>query len=90
MEQRIKAGDIVKHFKRELMAEASDMRDNLSYLYEVVSIDGLDTETQARVVIYQALYGERRFFVRPYDDFMGETDHKKYPQVNQKYRFESV
>ena len=64
--------------------------DNLSYLYEVISIDGLDTETQARVVIYRALYGERRFFVRPYDDFMGETDHKKYPQANQKYRFERV
>ena len=90
MEQRIKAGDIVKHFKRELMAEASDMKDNLSYLYEVISIDGLDTETQARVVIYRALYGERRFFVRPYDDFMGKTDHKKYPQANQKYRFERV
>lgn len=36
------------------------------------------------------MYGEYRLFVRPYDEFMSETDRKKYTQVNQRYRFERM
>lgn len=88
VEQRIKSGDIVKHFKRESIPH--DSSNMLEYLYEVLSVDGLDTVTGNRVVVYRALYGERTIFVRPFEEFMSLVDRVKYPTVQQKYRFEIV
>lgn len=38
--------------------------------YKLVAI-GQDSETLAQVVIYQALYGDQKFWVRPKDMFFG-------------------
>ena len=47
-----------------------------------------DADTQGRVVLYRALYGEHRLWARSFEDFFAELDRAKYPQAQQKYRFE--
>ena len=73
-------GGIYRHFKGKM--------------YKVLMI-GYDSETNndenpRKLVIYQALYGDNKIWVRDYDDFLMEVNHEKYPDVTQKYRFELV
>lgn len=55
--------------------------------YLVVDI-ATDCDTLEKKVIYRGLYGDGPLWVRSYDDFSSEVDHKKYPEVSQKYKFE--
>ena len=73
--RNIKVGSIYKHFK--------------GHEVKVIAI-AQDTEfTNNYSVIYEHL-GDGRVWSRPYDMFISEVDHKKYPNVTQKYRFEEV
>ncbi len=85
----IKVGDIVQHFKRELIED----KTSTQYLYKILEI-AEHTETKEKLVIYQALQEDPSkgihfgVFARPYDMFMSEVDHTKYTDIKQKYRFE--
>lgn len=80
-EEKFKAGDIVRHFKRELDESSS------KYLYRIIG-EANHTESGERLMVYQALYGDLGIYARPLEMFYSKVDKEKYPNIKQKYRFE--
>lgn len=57
--------------------------------YQIITV-AEHSEDASRMVVYKAMYGEGKCYVRPLDMFMEEVDREKYPDATQKYRFEKV
>lgn len=74
-DRKINIGKIYRHFKGKN--------------YEVLML-GKFTETEEPMVIYKALYGDNQIWIRPLEMFLSKVDFEKYPNSNQKYRFEEI
>ena len=75
MQRELVIGGFYRHFKNKL--------------YQVRGV-AIHSETKEKMVVYQGLYGSYELYVRPYDMFLSEVDHNKYPDAEQKYRFELI
>ena len=71
--QELKINGIYRHFKGDY--------------YLVIDIVN-HSETKEKYVLYRALYGGNKLWIRPLEMFLSEVDHEKYPDVTQKYRFQ--
>lgn len=74
MERELKLCQVYRHFKGGLYIPVKEAEH---------------TETGEVLVIYQSVE-TGKLWARPKDMFMSEIDHKKYPEVDQKYRFEQI
>ena len=75
--------------KREIPRPGEFYRHFKNRLYQIIAV-AYDAETEQKVVVYQALYGDYRVWVRPLEDFLSRTDREKYPEAAQEWRFERI
>ena len=97
MNNEVKVGDIVQHFKRSFRDSLLLSKNPNWGLYKIDDIV-INANTGKRVVVYSALYADNMkgvFFdtyTRNYDEFVELLDTRMYPQalLFQKYRFQTI
>jgi len=75
MRENPKPFEVYRHFKGNM--------------YQILTL-ATDSEDGRLCVVYQAMYGDFKVYVRDLAMFMSETDKEKYPECRQKYRFEKA
>ena len=71
--REIQQGKLYRHFKGKL--------------YKVICI-ATHSEIKEKLVVYQTVYEDGRYFARSYEMLALLIDKEKYPDVAQHYRFE--
>lgn len=75
MMRELKIGGVYKHFKGNL--------------YKVEDV-AKHSETGEIFVVYRQMYGDENLWIRNIEMFLEEVDREKYPDIEQKYRFELI
>lgn len=73
----------VKHFKHH-----DDLKKPFNYIYEIIAIGSYSEDHDQKMVVYRSV-NDNKVCIRPYEMFFSKVDKIKYPDVKQKYRFES-
>jgi len=76
--REVKIGHLYRHFKGLIVYV-------LDIVYDSESNEG---EELRKIVIYRHVEEPDITWARPYEMFISEVDHEKYPEIKQKYRFE--
>lgn len=74
MNREVKENQIYRHFK--------------GTIHKIICV-AKDSETLNEVVVYTH-EEDNEIWVRPLEMFLSEVDHEKYPDIEQKYRFELI
>ena len=77
----VKEGQLYKHFKGHNYKVLMIAYDSDKY--------NENNPLDSRMVVYQNV-DTKEIWVRSYGDFVSEVDHRKYPNVKQKYRFQEI
>ena len=72
--RKVKAGQVYKHFK--------------GTIHKIICI-AKHSETGENMVVYTH-EDTNEIWARPINMFLSEVDHKKYPDIKQRYRFELI
>ena len=81
MSRQIQTGGVYRHFK--------------GFTAKIITV-ATHTETGESLVVYECSgeavnsNHEDGIYARPLEMFLSEVDHTKYPDVEQKYRFELI
>ena len=79
--RKVKEGQLYKHFKGHNYKVLMIAYDSDKY--------NENNPLESRMVVYQNV-DTKEIWVRSYGDFVSEVDHRKYPNVKQKYRFQEI
>ena len=71
----VRPGQVYRHFK-----------GNMVKVLQVAQ----DSESPGQYFVIYECGDSKAVWCRPYGMFLSEVDHKKYPNITQKYRFELI
>jgi hypothetical protein len=74
--------------KMKLIAFHTEINSEIIiYKFKNKYIHLIDDEKE-NLILYKALYDDKGIYARPEEMFLSEVNKEKYPEIEQKYRFE--
>lgn len=82
---------------KDILSREAELRSSINSIYKHFKGDiyilldiAQHTETEDLMVVYRALYGEHKLFVRPIDMFLSECTLEQQDRYGVKYRFTKI